>query len=307
MYAVTEGYSVTAPPIVFSNSRVPAVKDLIRPTAPASRKNRRWRAYHAVAAVALMAASSLAAQIVSIPLGVPKAPRPSPNANLLGAPADIAGAVAARGRRPVALSLDASNHPADVLEFLGLTRGVRALVVEPELGYFGEIIGAAAGPGGTVTELVPPGTMQNPATRAAMSDVISRAPSLSPLPASPATVRFAPSGFDFVLLYRAADRLASTPEARPAEIAAFIQKLFVAVRPGGIVGVVDDPSATDNGPNVATGGEAARFKREFARAGFILDSSGHLRGDEDGDAGSDTVPAAAASPGRFILKFRRPE
>lgn len=265
------------------------------------------RARHAVAGIALLAASSLGAQIVSIPLGVPKAPRPSPNATLLGAPADIAGAVAARARSRTARSLDEVNHPVDVLEFLGLSRGVRALVIERDLGYFGEIIGAATSPGGTVTELVPPAAMQDPATRAAMSDAISLAPGLTPLPASPATARFAPGGLDFVLLYRAADRLsaAATADARHAEVAAFIQKLFAAVRPGGIVGVVDDAAAPGNAE--AATGSAASFKRDFARAGFILDTSGHLRGDDDAD--SEAVPAAGAavSPGRFILKFRKPE
>lgn len=250
---------------------------------------RRLRRCHAaVVALALLAPAALPAQI-SIPLGGPKKVKPSPNANLLGAPVDVAAAVAARGRPGPMRELDESAHPVEVLDYLGLTRGVRVLVVERDLGYFGAIIGAALGPDGRVTELVPPTAMQDPAIRATMSDAISLAPSLSILAAAPLTARLTPASLDLVLLYR-------TPLlANPA--AAFFAKLFAAVRPGGIVGVVG--GGADEGD--APAGDAAGVIRDVTHAGFVLDSSGHIRGD-DGVAAD-----AAGDRRRYILKFLKPE
>jgi predicted methyltransferase len=195
-----------------------------------------------------------------------------------------------------------------VLTFLGLSNGVRAFVVERDPGYFGAIIGAAIG-NGRVTELLPPAALQDPAARAAVSTDIGLAPGLTPLVVAPAAVRLASASLDFVLLDLALDRLSSAtaPDARAADIAAFIQKLFSAVRPGGIVGVVGDPAPSDDTrADAATGSAATKVRRDFVRAGFILDNAGRLRGDY---GSSESVAAAddPVTPPRFILKFRKPE
>ncbi len=276
--------------------------------AAVGRRRRRLRQVRCAAAgIALWAASAVAAQMLSIPLGGPPKVRPSPNAALLGAPADIAAAVAGKGRPSAMRSLDASRHPVEVLEYLGLSRGVRVLVVERDLGYYGEIIGAAVGPDGRVTELISPAAMQDPATRSRLSDAISLAPSLSLLAAVPATARLAPGSFDFVLLHLALGRLASTAGVQTDDITPFLQKLFAAVRPGGIVGVVDGGAADDDDAVATTSTDAASVRRDFARAGFVLDSEGHVRGDDDGGVQPAPGTAAAVDPRRFILKFRKPE
>ncbi len=260
---------------------------------------RGWRRAlrHGAGAVALVAASTLAAQI-SIPLGGPKKVRPSPNAGLLGAPADIAGAVADKGRQPAMRGLDERYHPVEVLSFLGLTKGVRALVVEHDPGYFGEIIGAALGPGGRATELVPPAVMRDPVRRAALSDDISLAPGLAPLAAAPAAARLAPDSLDFVLLHRAYDQLAATGSD---DVPAFLAKLFAAVRPGGIVGIVDAPADQDD-PGPATR-DATSVKQDFARAGFVLDNENRPR--TGNDAGRlDPIEGVGSS---YLLKFRKPD
>nr|WP_295661770.1 hypothetical protein [Polymorphobacter sp.] len=262
-------------------------------------------ARYAATGIALVVGSTLAAQMVSIPLGGPRPQRPSPNAGLLGAPADIAGALETRRRSPAERSLDEARHPAEVLTFLGLSNRVRAFVVERDPGYFGAIIGAAIG-NGRVTELLPAAALQDPAARAAVSNEISLAPGLTPLAVAPAALRLAPGSLDFVLLDLAFDRLSSAtaPDARAADIAAFIQKLFSAVRPGGIVGVVGDPAPSDDPrADAATGSAASKVRADFSRAGFILDNAGRLRGDDGGSAATDE-PAA---PPRFILRFRKPE
>lgn len=196
-------------------------------------------------------------------------------------------------------NLDDARHPVEVLDFIGVVRGLRVLVVERDPGYFGEIVGAALGDGGRVTELIDPAAMTDTA-RAALSDAIGVAPALAPLVASPATVRLAPGSFDLVLLYRAGDRgpaMAAGDERR--DMAPPAGQLFAAVRPGGIVGVVARPVPADDGE--AAGG--AEIERTFAAAGFVLDRAGRVRGGDRGDQPGST----ADEPRLVILRFRKPE
>ncbi|UAJ11274.1 hypothetical protein [Polymorphobacter megasporae] len=203
-------------------------------------------------------------------------------------------------------SLDDQYHPADVLTFLGLTRGVRVFIVEHDPGYFGEIVGAAVGPGGRVTELVRRAVIQDAVARSRLSDAIGRAPSLALLAAEPSTVRLAPGSLDFVLLHLAYEQLpsdAAAPGASNPGVSAFLNKLFIALRPGGIVGVVE-PSVDAGG----AGRDSASVKRDFQQAGFVLDAAGRMRGEEDDTGlGQPQAATAGSAPGNFILKFRKPE
>ncbi len=243
-------------------------------------------------------ASTAAAQI-SIPFGGPTKPRPSPNATQVGAPVDVAAAVAAPGRSAAMRTLDDGCHPVEVLGFVGLVRGFRVLVVERDPGYFGTIVGAALSPDGKVTELVDAAVMASPATRAALSDAVGLAPNLALLVASTA-VRLTPNSFDLVLLYRAGNRAAAVAGGQSAAIAA--DKLYAAVRPGGIVGVVEHLPPADG--RSATDG-AVTIERRFTAAGFVLDRSGRVRGADD------TTEPALADHGNgasmVIFRFRKPE
>jgi predicted methyltransferase len=261
--------------------------------------------------LAFCGASAVGAQMVSIPLGGPRPERPSPNATLLGAPAEIAAAVAEKGRPPAMRRLDDTYHPSEVLEFLGLSRGVRVLVVEHDPGYYGAIIGAAVDGGGRVVELIRPAAMQDPAIRALVSEGISLAPSLSLLATVPAEARLAPDSFDFVLLNFAIDHLlsgAADPGVRDADVGAFAGKLFAAVRRGGIVGIVDGARADDDRRDAMAENDAGSIKRAFASAGFLLDSEGRVRsGGNDENVRSVDHAGAPVAPRSFILRYRKPE
>ena len=266
---------------------------MTRGDRPACAARRPWHRL-AVAAFAVLAPAGVAAQFVSIPFGGPHRERPSPNADLRGAPADVAAALGAPGRSAAMRTLDDAYRPVEMLAFLGLARGEHVLVAERDTGYLGAIIGTGIGPDGRVTELVPPEVMSDPALRAALADDISRAPNLSLLTAETATARLAAGRFDLVVLHRVLGRLSSAvgPAERHADFVALVQRLFIAVRPGGIVGVIDAASSADGD---ASAGDATAIGREFADAGFVLDSSGRVRGRNGDDA-----------PG-FILRFRKPE
>ncbi len=265
-----------------------------------------------VALVALLAATPLAAQMVSIPLGGPHKEKPSPNATLLGSPAGIAAAVAMRGR-PVAMkSLDENRHPAEVLAFLGLPLGGRVLEVMADTGYYSEIIGEAVGPNGKVTAPVGPTTMKTPDSRKAMIELVGRVPNIAIVAADPGHAQFAASSFDFVLLHLAWHALYGEPAGPGDDPAVFLRKLYAAVRPGGTVGVIDhvaDPGG--DGRDAAARlhrVDPAVVRADFVRAGFVFDGESALlrtRRDDHAMPAADMDPDAATD--RFVFRFVKPE
>src|SRR6185436_16146574 len=74
----------------------------------------------------------------------------APLAAVQAAPADVAAAVSAPGRPADATALDAGRHPAEILRFMGLKRGDRAVDLFTDTGYYGEIMARAVGPTGSV-------------------------------------------------------------------------------------------------------------------------------------------------------------
>jgi predicted methyltransferase len=72
----------------------------------------------------------------------------APVAAVQAAPADVNAAVAAKARPAEAVKLDESRRPKEVLKFLGLERGHRALDLFTGTGYYAEIMGRAVGPQG---------------------------------------------------------------------------------------------------------------------------------------------------------------
>ena len=74
-----------------------------------------------------------------------------------GGPAHVAAAVAAPGRPKAATDLDAVRKPVEVLRFMGLKKGDRALDYFTGTGYYAEIMARAVGPEGSVTGWNSPG------------------------------------------------------------------------------------------------------------------------------------------------------
>lgn len=240
----------------------------------------------AAALATVLAATAAGAQMVTIPFGGPKRVKPSAALTLRGSPADIAGAVATKAR-PVAMTdRDAAERPVEVLGFLGLSLGARVLVVaatgaadDADARYYAEIVGTAVGPGGSVAALVPPAAMADPVRRAALSGVVGRAPNVAIVVGALATVRL-PADRDFVLI-------ALGDGTGDGDAAAISARLYAAVRPGGIVGVI--------GTAAGTRPSADACEADLVRAGFVLDGRSDLRLAADPDGG------------RVVVRFRKPE
>src|SRR5437868_13462263 len=93
-------------------------------------------------------------------------------------PADVAAAVSAPGRPADAIALDAGRHPAEVLRFMGLRQGDRALDLSTGSGYHGEIMARAVGPRGSALAWNPPAFTDNN-DRQAIAAIRQRSPNFS--------------------------------------------------------------------------------------------------------------------------------
>lgn len=231
----------------------------------------------------------------------------------VAAPANVAAAVAAKARPPEAVALDESRKPAEVLRFLGLQRGDRALDLFTGTGYYSEIMARAVGPRGTVVAWEPT-NFYNEEAKKSWAALRGRVPNARLMVATAADLAFAPDTFDFVMLHLNYHDTywESTQYGFPRmDPGAFVAKLYAATRPGGIVGVIDHVAE----PGGDIRGVADRLHRidpaiiraDFERAGFVLDGeSDLLRNPADDHSKLVFDPEIRGKTDRVVYRFRKP-
>jgi predicted methyltransferase len=229
------------------------------------------------------------------------------------APADVAAAVSAPGRPADAVQLDAGRRPAEILAFMGLERGDRALDLFTGTGYYAEIMGRAVGPRGSVLAWEP-ANFYNDEARRALADLHGRTPNVAVM-ASPANAFTLPaSAFDFVMIhlnyhdtYWESARY-GFPRIDPA---AFLATVYQSLKPGGTIAVIDHV-ATPGGDTRAVVEsmhriDPATIRADFERAGFVFDGeSDLLRNPQDDHSKMVFDPAIRGHTDRVAYRFRRP-
>ena len=247
--------------------------------------------------------------IVALLAAAPLSARTAP-----GAPPDIAAAVATTNRPAAMTALDASRRPVEVLKFLGLKRGASVLDVMAGGGYYSEIIADAVGPKGHVVAHELPIAMADPAQRTEIEALVKRVPGVSVLAVQPGEAKLAPASFDFVLMhlvYHDAYFESAKYGHDRMDPDAFLRNIFAAVKPGGIVGVVDHVAkpggATRDVVDELHRIDPATIKADFARAGFKLEAeSDLLRMPQDDHSKLVFDPAIRGKTDRVVYRFRKP-
>ena len=236
----------------------------------------------------------------------------APNALAHAAPARIAAAVASADRPEEARKLDDSRKPAQVLGFLELEAGDRALDVMAGSGYYTELMAKAVGPRGAVVALEPPVFIDDK-SKAEWAKLRERAPNVSLLTQMPGDMTLAPSSFDFALLhlvyhdfYWQSEKY-KFPRMEPD---AALKKLYAAMKPGGVVGVIDHVAKPGDTRQIADKLhriDPETIKADFARAGFVLDGeSDALRVPSDDVAKLVFDPSVRGKTDRVVYRFRKP-
>jgi predicted methyltransferase len=225
----------------------------------------------------------------------------------------IAAAVAAPGRTPDNVTMDQGRKPAQVLQFLGLHRGMHVLDLFGGNLYWTEIMAPVVGPKGSVL-IWEPAQFYGDKGKAAFAAFHAKTPNVT-LVSTPFEAPVLPkNAFDFVILndnyhdtYWQYPKLA-IPRMDPA---AFLKVVYDAMKPGAVIGVIDHV-ANPNSDTRATVDKLHRIdpnvvKADFRRAGFVLvGSSDILRNRADDHTIRSTDPKILGHTDRFIFKFKKP-
>jgi predicted methyltransferase len=244
--------------------------------------------------------------LVAAPAAIAKCPAAAPAA-------DIAGAVAASDRPKEARDLDESRKPAEVLAFMGLKRGDRALDLFTGTGYYAELMARAVGPTGSATAWEPSNFINDEA-RTNMNALKARAPNVAAIASSAAGFSLPASAFDFVMIhlnyhdtYWESARY-GFPRMDPE---AFLRTIYQSLKPGGTMAVVDHVANPGGDTRAVVQAlhriDPATLKADFERAGFVLEAqSDVLRDPADDHSKSVFDPAIRGKTDRIVYRFRKP-
>jgi predicted methyltransferase len=224
----------------------------------------------------------------------------------------VAAALADPGRTDADRQRDVSSRPQDTLALLAVKPGDRVIDLFAGGGYYSEILARVVGADGAVTAYNNPPYTAFTGTELAGRMKEDRLPNLSIYEAPVADFAPAPARFDSALMIMSYHDLYWVSEAYkwPAmDAGAFLDRVHVALRPGGRVLVVDHSAPQGSGTDGVMKWhriEEAHAIAEFARHGFrVVAQSDVLRNADD----PRDIPMGAESvrgrTDRFVLVFER--
>ena len=224
-------------------------------------------------------------------------------------PANIAAAIANPARPEAQRAVDANRHPAELLAFAGVKPGDKVSDFMMGGGYFTRILSGAVGPTGKVYAYQAAEFIGfNPNYAKMQDEAATFAPNIVPVRFSLGAQAF-PEPLDLILTAQNYHDL-HLGQASPQQIAAINTQMFAALKPGGVLLVIDH-SATDGTGSTLSNKlhriDIATVKSELAAAGFVLEAeSSVLRNPADPRTASVFDPSIRGKSDQFVLKFRKP-
>src|SRR5580765_4948202 len=204
-----------------------------------------------------------------------------PVAAVQAVPADVAAAVSAPGRPAEMVALDAGRHPAEILRFMGLRRGDRALDLFTDSAYYGEIMARAVGPTGSVLGWNPTEFTQDP-NRRDVAAVTARSPNYRAIITPANGFSLPTSAFDFVMIHLNYHDTYLDPRRGTfhMEPDAFLRTVFQSLKPGGTMAVIDHVANPGGDTRAVVRAvhriDPATIRADFARAGFVFEGESNL-------------------------------
>ncbi len=233
-----------------------------------------------------------------------------PRPNTVTSP--IAAALADPDRPPEQTAADAARHPGALLAFAGVTRGAHVADFMSGGAYFTRLFSRVVGPGGRVYAFLPEEQLRNcaPAETAGtrLIEHDTRYANVTVLTAPVAEFR-APEPLDLVWTSLNFHDLYDSFMG-PADVPRVLHALYAALRPGGVLVVVDHAAQAGSGTRdtetlhridpavIVSAAEAAGFRLE-ARSAV-------LRNRADAHTLRVFDPAIRWHTDQAVLKFRKP-
>ncbi|MCJ7590001.1 MAG: class I SAM-dependent methyltransferase [Woeseiaceae bacterium] len=245
----------------------------------------------------------------------PSAPEPIAAAPEAVAPApSVYEAALANALRPEAdRERDAGRKPAEVLEFIGITPGMTVLDMFTGNGWYAEVIAHVVGESGRVI------AHSNEAYKKFVGDSLAerfgtgRVPQVEILMAENNHLLLEADTLDAVMLALSFHDLYLGDAENGWElmdIPAFLAELKKALKPGGIVAIVDHSAAA--GSPTETSDTLHRIDpalviANMEAAGFVLDGQSDLLRNPDDDLTQVVfAPTIRGKTDRFVMRFRKP-
>lgn len=226
----------------------------------------------------------------------------------------LSAAVAAPDRPSDARALDPSRKPVEVLEWLGVKPGQDVADLISGTGYWAEIMARIVGPKGSVTAYEPDQFYNDEKGRALWDGIKSRTPGVSLVRYPFETFAPPPRSLDAAIinlsyhdLYWQSERF-RIPRTDPD---AYLRALHAAMRPGGVVGVIDHVGNSGSDTRTLVDKlhriDPAVVRADFERAGFRLAAtSDFLANPADDHTLLVFDPAIRGKTDRFMMKFVKP-
>jgi predicted methyltransferase len=221
-------------------------------------------------------------------------------------PANIAAALADKGRPEAEVKRDAARHPGEMLAWAGVKPGDKAVDFIMGGGYFTRILSVAVGPKGHVWAFQPNEFIKYRPAYAEEQKAIAAYPNVTPLTTTFGELKL-PDGVDLVLTVQNYHdlHLKAFPADNPAKINA---EIYRALKPGGTYVVVDHVGpAGDDTPNKLHRIDPAQVRREVEAAGFqFVGESDLLKAPADPHTANVFDPSIRGKTDQFAFKFRKP-
>jgi predicted methyltransferase len=231
----------------------------------------------------------------------------------LAAPKYIAAALSANERPDADKKRDTDRKAARTLEFFKIMPGQTVLDVAAGGGYFTELASRAVGPTGTVTAYNVPAEAGFLSKEIAGRDYAKRLPNVTELTVEANDVDFGDKKYDRILFIQGYHDLYLPEEQgwKLIDVKAFNKKLFRALKPGGILGVIDHVAAP-GAPETETAKKLHRIDPkniilELEAAGFKHQAfGGYLRNTTDKHDLLVFDPKVRGKTDQVTLKFTKP-
>lgn len=248
------------------------------------------------------------------PAPVATAPASAPSVPAASSDAAIDAAIAAE-RLPGDAQEDSWRKPKAVLAFMGVRPGMHVLDYFSAGGYFTELLSRIVGADGAVIAYNNAPYLKFAKEQPAQRYGANRLAHVAQLTTPPGEVPLEPGRLDgvlFVMSYHDLYWKQKDPEWGVIDPAQALVKLVPALKPGGVVVVVDHIAAAGGETSAVVDAlhriDPATVRHDFEAAGLVFDGeSMALRNPADDHTKPVFDPSVQHQTDRFIYRFRKPE
>lgn len=225
-------------------------------------------------------------------------------------PESLSKAIASSPARPAADSQrDAGRKAGEVLIFFGVNKGMTALDLIAAGGWYTEALSVAVGEHGKVYAQNPPAVLQmrEAANEKAISARLAngRLANVERLNVDLAAMDLANSSIDFAITALNFHDIYN--RYGPDAAIGMMKKVLMALKPGGVFGVIDHNGAAGNDNAKLHRIQKTLVEAAASKAGFLLEGESDLLGNPDDPLNVGVFdPGVRGNTDRFVLKLRKP-